>query len=112
MAKVKVTYWREVPVSVMVRGAAPDDRASVQLPKIYMVTVDAIATRSGQTDSKSYTAGFRYDSFDRDGSAAEIAAAVATELQEKYPKAWLQAQWRTAGIKVEEDARLEREATG
>lgn len=112
MAKVKVTYWREVPVSVMVRGDTPGDRASVQLPKIYMVTVDAIATRSGQTDSKSYTAGFRYENFERDGSAADLANRIAEELQTKHPKSWLQAQWRKAGISAAEESGLEREAEG
>lgn len=110
MAKVKVTYWQDVPVSVMVRGETPEDRASVQLPKIYMVTVDAIATRTGQTGSKAYTSGFRYDNFERDGPAAEVAAQVAAELEARFPKSWLREQWRNAGVKPEEDDKLEREA--
>lgn len=109
MAKVKVTYWRDVPVSVMVRGATPEDRASVPLPKIYMVTVDAIATRTGQTGSKEYTAGFRYDSFERDGPAADVATQVAADLETRFPKSWLREQWRSAGVKPEEDEQLERE---
>jgi hypothetical protein len=108
MAKVKIRYWKDIPVSVHVTGEA--DKANVQLPKIYMVTVDAVATRTGITGSGDYVAGFRAETLDRDGPTQAIAAAVIEELKEKYPPAWLREQRKLAGIGAEIESRIEAEA--
>lgn len=108
MARVKIRYWKEIPVSVHVTGE--NDKASVQLPKIYMVTVDAVATRTDLTSSGDYVAGFRTETLDRDGPAQAIAAAVIDELREKYPPSWLREQRKNAGIGAEIEARIEAEA--
>jgi len=109
MAQVKVRYWKDIPVSVNVRGHE-DDRANVQLPKIYMVTVDAVATREGLTGSKEYVAEFRNEDFERDGDASEIAETVAGELQDQYPSSWLREKRLQAGIDSTTEEQIEQEA--
>lgn len=110
MAKVKVTYWKEIPVSVMVKESR-DNKANVQLPKIYMVTVDAVATKSGDTSADDYAAGFRYEKSEAVCSdAKELAEKIAAELVEKYPKEWLWEQRANAGIDEEGQKLCEEEA--
>ena len=108
MAKVKIRFWKDIPVSVHVIGE--HDKASLQLPKIYMVTVDAVATRTDLTSSGDYVAGFRTETFDRDGPAQAIAQTAIDELREKYPPAWLREQRKNAGIDAEIESRIEAEA--
>ena len=95
MAQIKIRFWKDIPVSVMVKGE--QDKANVQLPPIYMETVDAVATRSGETGSKEYVAGFRFEESEQGGDVKELAEQIAAELQRKYDKEWLKEKWRTAG---------------
>ena len=108
MAKVKVRYWKDIPVSIFVKG--DDDKASMQLPKIYMVTVDAVATKIGLTGSREYAAEFRTEDFERSGNAQEIAETVAAELQQQCPGSWLREQRNSAGIDASVEAQIEDEA--
>jgi len=92
MAKVKVTYWKEIPVFVMVMDEG--ERASVALPDFYMKTVDGVAMRTGETDSTAYAKNFHYDRYEQDGDINEVAESVSRELQQKYPREWLKRQWK------------------
>jgi len=110
MAKVKITYWKEIPVSVMVKETR-DNKANMQLPKIYMVTVDAVATKTGATSSEAYAAGFRYEDSEREcGDAKVLAEKIVQELETKYPKEWLWEQRAKAGITGEGQVQCEEEA--
>ena len=110
MAKVKIRYWKEIPVSVHV--SSENDRANLPLPKIYMVTVDAVATKTGLTGSGAYLAGFRTETFEQAGVAQTIAEAVAADLRTRYAAAWLREQRRNAGIGPEVESRIDAEARG
>ena len=110
MAKVKVTYWKEIPVSVMVKETR-ENKANVQLPKIYMVTVDAVATKSGATSANDYAAGFRYEDSERECTDAKVLAEqIVAELEKKYPREWLWEQRAKAGITTEGQQQCEDEA--
>jgi len=110
MAKVKITYWKEIPVSVMVKESR-DNKANIQLPKIYMVTVDAVATKTGATSSADYAAGFRYEDSEQSCADAKLLAEqIASELEKKYPKEWLWEQRAKAGISEEGQQQCEAEA--
>lgn len=110
MAKVKVTYWKDIPVSVMVKESR-ENKANVQLAKIYMVTVDAVATKSGATSAADYAAGFRTEDSERDCTDAKVLAEqIASELEAKYPKEWLWEQRANAGITAEGQQQCEDEA--
>lgn len=109
MAEVKVTYWGEIPCSVMVKEGR-GNRANVQLPKIYMVTVDAVATKSGATSAEDYAKGFRVEKSERDGEPAVLAQQIADELVAKYPREWLWEQRDKAGLDAAAQAQAEAEA--
>lgn len=109
MAEVKITYWREIPCSVMVK-AGRGNRVNLQLPKIYMVTVDAVATKSGATSAEDYAAGFRVEKSEREGEPEALARQIADELVAKYPREWLWAQRDQAGIDAAGQALAEQEA--
>jgi len=47
-----------------------------------METVDAVATRSGQTGSREYVKGFHHEAAELDGKAEAVAEKLAQQLQE------------------------------
>ena len=108
MAKVKIRYWKDIPVSVHV--SSDNDRANLPLPKIYMVTVDAVATKTGLTDSSAYLAGFRTATCEREGAAQAVAETVADGLRERYPAGWLREQRRNAGVDPATESQIDAEA--
>ena len=110
MAKVKITYWKEIPVSVMVKESR-ENKANMQLAKTYMVTVDAVATKTGATSSEAYAAGFRTEDSERECTDAKVLAEqIVKELEAKYPKEWLWEQRAKAGITAEGQQQCEDEA--
>ena len=108
---IKVRYWKEIPVSVH----ASDDqnqRVNLPLPKIYMVTVDAVATRTGLTGSREYVAEFHNEVLESGEDAQTAGNRVLTELLQKFPGSWLKDQRRQAGIDAARESEIEQEARG
>lgn len=84
MAKYQVLYWHGIPVQVRARDKS--GRVSKELPPRFMSAVDKAAMASKSVDGESYTAGFQWgERQERDGTAEEVAAAVAAELEMQYP---------------------------
>lgn len=113
MAEVRVTYWGEIPCSVQVKEGR-GNRASAELPKIYMVTVDSVATKSGATSAEDYAAGFRIEKSEREstGDLKALAQQIVDELVAQYPREWLWAQRDKAGLDAAGQAQAEAEAGG
>ena len=111
MAEVKVTYWRDIPCSVQVKEGR-GNRAGVELPKIYMVTVDSVATKTGAVSAEDYAAGFRIDKSERDsgGDLKLLAQQIADELVQQYPREWLWEQRDKAGVDAAGQSSAEAEA--
>lgn len=109
MAEIKVTYWGDIPCSVQVK-AGRGNRAGAELPKIYMVTVDSVATKTGAVSAEAYAAGFRVEKFEREGEPKELAQQIVDELVAKYPREWLWEQRDKAGIDAAGQALAEHEA--
>ena len=110
MAEIKVTYWGDIPCSVMVKEGR-GNRINLQLPKIYMVTVDAVATKSGATSAEDYAKGFRVEKSECEGEPQVVAEQLVAELVAKYPREWLWQQRDKAGIDAAGQAQAEEEAT-
>ena len=90
MATYQILYWHDIPVQVRARDA--DGRTGVQLPERFQETIDKAAMAAGLTGSEAYTEAFRWgDPQERAGTAQDIAAAVAAELDAEYPTI----DWRT-----------------
>lgn len=91
MATYQILRWHGIPVQVRTRDAA--GRASVQLPERFQDAVDRAAMAAGVTASDEYTEGFVWEApTERTGTAAEVAAAVAAELDTQYSDI----DWRAA----------------
>lgn len=83
MAQIQVLYWHDIPAQVRVREGR--ERASQALPARFQEAIDNAAMAAGITGSEGYTDGFRWqEAGERPGAAADIAAAVAAELDAAY----------------------------
>lgn len=109
MAKIRISYWKHIPLSVTAQTDRKN-KVSIELPKIYMVTVDAVATKSGDTSTEDYAAGFRFEKEEREGEPQQLAEAIVAELVAKYPREWLWEQRDQAGVSAEDQALCEKEA--
>jgi hypothetical protein len=89
MAEYRVTWWRTIPSLVTARGGNGQTSKSA-LPDRFQEAIDALAMRTGAADSDAYLAGWEQGEWTvRDGEPAEVATAVARELDEAYPHARL-----------------------
>ncbi len=109
MADVKVTYWDDIPCSVMVREGR-GERFNIQLPKMFMVTVDAVAMKMGATNAEDYAKHFRVEKSEREGDPAALAQQIADELTAQYTREWLWARRDKAGLDAMAQQQAEADA--
>jgi hypothetical protein len=84
MAKYKILYWKGIPSQV--RASDGNGRANKPLPQRFQVAIDDAAMALGLIGSDEYTNGFVWgEELEHPGTAEEAVAAVAAELDEKYP---------------------------
>jgi hypothetical protein len=83
MARYQILYWEHIPLGVK----ATDVNGTVRenLPARFQQSVEKAATRSGQTTAAAYTSMFKWGKEqEREGTAAEVAAVIAKELDETW----------------------------
>lgn len=96
MATYEIISWRDVPAIVEAR----DEGQSVtrQLSDRWQVLIDALAMQLGLEGSDAYLAEWsRCAPADRPGTAAEVADAVARELEERFNEFATRASRRPSG---------------
>ena len=79
MATYRILYWQEVPSQI----SAEDEHGEVKLPlpPKFMVRIDALAAARGLEGSDDYLEQWHWsDEEDREGSARDVAEAIAREL--------------------------------
>ena len=85
MAKVRVMYWKEIPVQVK----AEDETGGVSRPlnDRFQQAVDAISMLDGSSGGDEYLMGFEWGEYSEvPGSADEAASAEAERLNREIPK--------------------------
>ncbi|HEV8310840.1 MAG TPA: virulence factor [Methylomirabilota bacterium] len=83
MARVRITYWQEIPVLVTARDAA--DEVTIPLSSRFQDLVDAVAMLLGLSDAEDYLARWQPGpEEERPGGADAAARAVAGELEEQF----------------------------
>ncbi len=85
MARYQIMYWKEFPAQIK----AQDDTgmARAKLPDRFSEAIDGAAMVEGSADSEAYLDGWTWGTEEeRPGSAQDVANAVATELEQAYPK--------------------------
>lgn len=84
MASYRVMSWRGIPSQVK---ATDDTGATVSrmLPPFFMQEIDRVAMAEGLIDTDEYLESWAWsDEATRDGSAEEVAAAMAVEVAEAW----------------------------
>ena len=84
MAIYQVTYWHEIPSQVDAKapGEAPFKQP---LSQRFLELIDLIATKRKQGGTDDYLAGWnKGKKTEREGSAADVAQAVAQEFEAQY----------------------------
>ena len=83
MATYQVVYWQDIPSQVDARGGGGTHKE--MLSQRFQELIDVVAMKKNLTDSDDYINGWnKGDKQDRPGSAAEVARAVAGELEAQY----------------------------
>jgi len=83
MAKYQIMYWHDIPIQV--RAGGRRDRVSQELPQRFQVAIDQAAMAAGLTGSDAYIETFHWgEAQEREGSPAEVVAAVVAELDAEY----------------------------
>ena len=84
MATYQIMYWHDIPIQVRARGEG--GRASAPLPERFQEAIDAAAMATNLIGSDEYSAALRWgEAQERDGSAREVADAVAAEIAAQHP---------------------------
>ncbi len=85
MATYQILYWHDIPVQV--KAKAGRERVSKPLSDRFQKAIDHAAMAVGLVGSDEYTDLFKWsEPQERDGSAEEVATAVAAELEVRYPR--------------------------
>jgi hypothetical protein len=80
----QIIYWRDIPAQVKVKAGR--ERAGKPLSQRFTVAIDEAAMRAGLTESSDYLSQWRMSDWQiSDGEPAEVAEAVAAELEAAYP---------------------------
>jgi hypothetical protein len=77
----KILYWQEIPSQIKAEDDGGDE-VTVSLPARFMEKIDQLAAARGLQQSDDYLAQWQWgDEQQREGAAADVAAAVCAELE-------------------------------
>jgi hypothetical protein len=80
-----VLYWQEIPSQVKVEDDDGGD-VNLPLPPRFIALIDRAAMERGLRDADDYLAQWNWgEETERDGSAEEVAQAVAAEMEARFP---------------------------
>jgi hypothetical protein len=78
-------YWKDIPAQVKAQDEAGVQKAA--LTSRFNEAIDAAAMADGSAGSDAYLEGWNWGpQQEREGSAQEVAAAIAAELEAEYSK--------------------------
>jgi hypothetical protein len=84
VTRYRILAWRGIPAQLKVfpEGGRPK---SVPLDDWFVTEIDRVAMREGLTGSDEYLAQWEWsEDLEREGSAEEVAAAVAQEIEAEW----------------------------
>jgi hypothetical protein len=83
MADYTILYWQDIPSMVEAREGRA--KKKIQLSDRFQVLIDAVAMRKKLVGTDAYIEQWRRgDRQSREGTAEEVAAAVAAEIEAQY----------------------------
>jgi len=85
MASYQIIAWKDVPAMVEARDAT--ETVTRQLSDRFQQLIDSVAMRLGLQDQDAYLDLWaRSETLERSGSATEVAEAVVSELEARFPE--------------------------
>ncbi len=85
MAKVRIMYWKEIPVQVQARDES--GTVSRQLDPRFQEGVDAVAMFDGSAGTDDYLMAWEWGEFrEHSGSAQTVADETAESLNGSFPE--------------------------
>jgi hypothetical protein len=85
MATYKVLYWYDIPTQV--RAEDKDGKVNLQLPQRFQLAIDEVAMAAKLISDDDYTNGYKWcPAQEMPGSAKEVAEAVVSKLDAKFPE--------------------------
>lgn len=98
MATYQILYWRDIPSQVRAKGEGRE-RASAPLSQRFQEAIDNAAMAAGVVGQDAYTEAFTWgETLTRDGSAQDVAAAVAAEIEAQFAEI----DWRATAAKIKQ----------
>ena len=86
MASYRVMSWRGIPAQVTATDASGAS-VSRQLPAFFQQEIDRVAVAEGLIETDDYLEGWAWsDPDEREGTAKEVAEAVAAEAAETWKR--------------------------
>lgn len=83
MAEYQILYWYDIPLQV--RAGSRRNRVSQELPSRFQVAIDKAAMGADLAGTDQYLSEFHWsERLEREGSPAEVVAAVVAELDAKH----------------------------
>lgn len=84
MARYRIIVWKDIPASVEARDGA--DQVTLPLSERFQALIDSLAMQGDEHAEDAYLAHWGATDGERAGSAREVGAAVAAELEERFPE--------------------------
>jgi cobalamin-dependent methionine synthase I len=83
-SQYQILYWQDIPSEIKVWDDF--DEIKINLPARFTERIDASAQKQGLISQDAYSAHYRWsDAVERPGSPREVAEALKTELEAKFP---------------------------
>jgi Virulence factor len=94
MATYRIIAWRNIPAAVEVRDGA--GQVTLQLSERFQSLIDSTAMQLGLHDNDAYLEHWgAIEGEERAGTAGDVGAAVAAEIEERFPEYITEAFRRT-----------------
>jgi hypothetical protein len=84
MATYRIIQWRQIPASVEARDGV--DQVTLPLSERFQSLIDSLAMQTGAHDEDAYLEHWQATDGERPGSARDVGAAIAAELEDRFPE--------------------------
>ena len=84
MASYRIIAWKDIPAAVEARDGA--DQVTLQLSERFQALIDSVAMQLGMHDEDAYLEHWGATDGDRPGTARDVSAAIASELEDRFPE--------------------------
>ena len=82
MATYSIIVWKGIPASVEAHDGT--DSVTLELSERFQMLIDSVAMQRGLHGSDEYLESWTRDELDREGTAREVADAVAADLEARF----------------------------